>query len=60
MEEAVFTRESITNEDQPDAQEEEAAIFTLESIIKKDPPNAHQAQHRPRPRFDECVISVHS
>ena len=35
------------------AQEEEVAVFTLESITKENPPNANQAQHRPKPRFDE-------
>ena len=51
--EAVFTRESITKE------EEEEAAFTRDSITKEDPPNAHQAQRRPKPRLDECVASVY-
>ena len=37
---------------------EEESVFTRESITNEDPPNAHQAQHRPKPRVDECVASV--
>ena len=37
---------------------EEEAVFTRESITNEDPPNAQKAQHRPNPRFDECVASV--
>ena len=43
-----------------DKEHREEAVFTHESITKEDPPNAHQAQHRPKPRFGECVASVHS
>ena len=75
---AVFIRDSVTNEDPPNAlhnalqaqhQEEEEevfirenrggsaqeaeAVFSCESITNKDSPNAQQAQHRPKPRFDE-------
>ena len=35
-------------------------VFIRISITKEDPPNAHQAQRRPKPRFDECVAAVHS
>ena len=41
-------------------EEGEEADFTRESINDQgDPPNAQQAQRRSRPRFDECVASVH-
>ena len=39
--------------------EEEEAGVSRESIKKQDPPNAHQAQHRPKTRFDECTSSTH-
>ena len=39
-------------------QEDEVAVWTRELIKKEDPPNAHQAHHRLKSRFDECVASV--
>ena len=35
------------------------AVFIRDSIIKEDLPNAREALHRPKPRLDECVASVH-
>ena len=37
--------------------ETEEAVFIRDSITEDDLPNAHQAQDRPKPRFDE--YSVH-
>jgi len=34
---------------------EEEAVLICESMTKEHQPNAHQAQHRPKPRFDESL-----
>ena len=48
--EAVFIRDSITDEDPPKEEEEEEAVFTRESIANENPHDARHAQHRPKPR----------
>ena len=35
-------------------QHTEETVFTRESITEEEEPNVHQAQHRLKPRFDEC------
>ena len=50
-------REDDDDDEKEDTEEE--AVFARESITSEDPPNAHQAQHRPKPRLDKCVASVH-
>ena len=42
-----------------DNEDEEEVVCIRDSITKEDPSNAYQVQHRPKPRFDECVASVH-
>ena len=46
--------------EEEEGQEEEETVLIGDLITNEDPPKAHQAQHRPKPRFDECVASVHA
>ena len=54
--EVVFSRKNRGGS----AERGREAVFTRESITKEDSANAHQAQHRPKSRFDECVALVHA
>ena len=48
-----------SREGQEEEEGEGETVSTRESIAKEDPRNAHQAQRQPKPRFDDCVASLH-